>query len=126
MVLQTIREKISGILAFFILGILVIPFAFVGVSSYFQSDSVNVLALVNEQEITVTEFNNSFQNYRRRMQSMLGNSLRSDAMFDQPIIRRQHLDDMIDRELLEQVSVEIGPGCGRRGAGAGHSHHHRL
>ncbi len=37
MVLQSIRERFSGIIAIFILAILIIPFAFVGVGSYFTS-----------------------------------------------------------------------------------------
>ena len=107
MVLQSIRERLSGILLIFILAILIIPFAFVGVGSYFSSDAVNSVAVVNDQPITITDFNTSFQNYRRRMQSMLGNNFDAE-MFDQPIIRRQHLDNMIDEELLAQASADAG------------------
>jgi len=107
MVLQTIRERLSGILLIFILTILIIPFAFVGVSSYFSSDTVNSVAVVNDQPITITEFNTSFQNYRRRMQSMLGQNFDAE-MFDQPIVRRQHLDTMIDQALLSQASEDAG------------------
>ena len=41
MVLQSIRDRLTGIIAIFIFAILIIPFAFVGVSSYFTSDTVN-------------------------------------------------------------------------------------
>ena len=41
MVLQAIRERLTGIIAVFIFAILIIPFAFVGVNSYFTSDTVN-------------------------------------------------------------------------------------
>lgn len=107
MVLQAIRERLSGILALLILGILVVPFALVGVSSYFRSDPVNVVARVNDQEITQSEYTQSFQNYRRRMQSLLGENF-DPEQFDQPVIRRQHLENLIDQELLQQVSVETG------------------
>ncbi|MDT8320253.1 MAG: SurA N-terminal domain-containing protein [Xanthomonadales bacterium] len=107
MVLQSIREKLSGIVLIFIVGILIIPFAFVGVGSYFSSDAVNAVAVVNGEEISSTEYNQSFQNYRRQMQSLLGT--RFDAVqFDQPIVRRQHLDSLIDERLLAQVSLEAG------------------
>ena len=72
MVLQSIRDRLNGIIAIFILGLLIIPFAFVGVSSYFTSGAVNAVALVNDQEITANDFNQAFQNYRRRMQAQMG------------------------------------------------------
>lgn len=107
MVLQSIRDRLNGIVAIFILALLIIPFAFVGVSSYFTSDAVNSVALVNDQEITIGQFNQSFQNYRRRMQSFLGANF-DPEQFDQAIVRRQHLDALIDEELLSQASVDAG------------------
>jgi peptidyl-prolyl cis-trans isomerase D len=107
MVLQSIRDRLTGIIAIFILALIAIPFAFVGVSSYFTSDAVNAVAVVNDQEITVNEFNQGFQNYRRRMQSQLGAAF-DPEQFDQAIVRRQFLDRMIDEELLAQVSIDAG------------------
>ncbi len=107
MVLQTIREKLTGILAGIFFAVLIIPFAFVGVNSYFTSDAVNAVAVVNDQEITVNEFNQSFQQYRRQMQGRLGANFDAEA-FDQPLVRRQHLDSMIDQELLAQLAFEAG------------------
>jgi peptidyl-prolyl cis-trans isomerase D len=107
MVLQSIRDRLTGIIAIFIFAILIIPFAFVGVSSYFTSDAVNALAVVNDQEITISEYSTAFQNYRRRMQAQLGQAF-DPELFDQAIIRRQYLEQMIDEELLAQVSLEAG------------------
>jgi peptidyl-prolyl cis-trans isomerase D len=107
MVLQSIRDRLTGIIAIFILGLLIIPFAFVGVSSYFTSDAVNAVAVVNDQEITSGEFNQGFQNYRRQMQARLGAAF-DPELFDQAVVRRQFLDRMIDEELLAQVSIDAG------------------
>ncbi len=107
MVLQSIREKLTGIIAIFIFAILIIPFAFVGVSSYFTADAVNAVAVVNDQEITVSEFNASFQNYRRRLQAQMGTAF-DPELFDQAIVRRQFLDQLIDEELMAQASLEAG------------------
>jgi peptidyl-prolyl cis-trans isomerase D len=63
--------------------------------------------VVNDQEITIAQFNQSFQNYRRRMQSLMGTNFDAEQ-FDQAIVRRQHLDTMIDQELLAQVAVDAG------------------
>ena len=107
MVLQSIRDRLTGIVAIFIFAILIIPFAFVGVNSYFQSDAVNAVAVVNDKEITINEFNSGFQNYRRRMQAQMGDAF-DPELFDQAIVRRQFLDQMIDEELMAQVSVDAG------------------
>ena len=107
MVLQSIRDRLTGIIAIFIFAILIIPFAFVGVSSYFTSDAVNAVAVVNDQEITISEYSTAFQNYRRRMQAQMGQAF-DPELFDQAIIRRQYLEQMIDEELLAQVSLEAG------------------
>lgn len=107
MVLQSIRERLTGIIAIFVFGIIIIPFAFVGVSSYFTSDALNAVAVVNDQEITANEFNQGFQNYRRRMQAQMGTAFDAEA-FDQAVVRRQYLDQLIDEELLAQVAVDAG------------------
>ncbi len=88
MVLQSIRERLTGVLAFTILGILVVPFALVGVNQYFTSSGANVVARVNETEISSNDFNQSFSNYRRRMQSIMGAAY-DPVQFDQLVVRRR-------------------------------------
>ena len=107
MVLQTIRERLTGILAFVILGILVIPFAFVGVNSYFQSGTENLVAVVDDQDITFNEFNQSFLDYRRRMQSIMGAAFDPED-YDTPLARREHLDRMIDERVLANAAAAMG------------------
>lgn len=107
MVLQKIRERLTGILAIVILGILVIPFAFVGVNSYFQAGNENLVAVVDGQEITFNEFNQSFLDYRRRMQSIMGAAFDPDQ-YDSPIARREHLDRMIDERVLALAADGMG------------------
>lgn len=107
MVLQSIRERLTGILAFTILGILVIPFALVGVNQYFTSSGDNIVAKVNDKEITTNEFNQSFSNYRRRMQSIMGAAY-DPMQFDQLVVRREHLDNLIDQELITQAADSLG------------------
>ncbi len=107
MVLQSIRERLTGVLAFTILGILVIPFALVGVNSYFTSSGDNIVARVNETDISSTDFNQSFSNYRRRMQSIMGAAY-DPVQFDKLIVRREHLDNLIDQELITQAAQSLG------------------
>ena len=44
--LQAIRDRVSGIVAGIILGLLAIPFALVGIQNYFTPDPGNVVATV--------------------------------------------------------------------------------
>ena len=107
MVLQSIRERLTGILAFAILGILIIPFLLVGVNEYFTSSGGNIVARINEKEITYNDFNESFSNYRRRMQSIMGVAY-DPVQFDQLTVRREHLDNLIDNELILQATKSMG------------------
>jgi len=107
MFLQSIRERLTGILAFAILGILIVPFALVGVNEYFVSSGGNTVARINETEISLTDFNQSFSNYRRRMQSIMGAAY-DPVEFDKLVMRRQHLDGLIDQELITQAAFSMG------------------
>lgn len=107
MVLQKFRDRLTGVMAIFVLALLAVPFALVGVNSYFAPDTENRVAIVNEEGITLSDYNTSFQNYRERMRSFLGENFDAER-FDGPVVRRQHLDSMIDQELLRQVAAETG------------------
>ena len=105
--LQSIRDRLTGILAFFILGILVIPFAFVGVNSYFTSGTENIVARINDKEITFNDFNQSYSNFRRRMQQIMGAAF-DPLEYDTLVARREHLDRLIDEELINQAAGTMG------------------
>ncbi len=107
MVLQSIRERLTGILAFTILGILVIPFAFVGVNQYFTSSSGNLVAKVNDKEISYNDFNQSYSDYRRQMQSLMGAAFDPEE-FDTLKAKREHLDNMINQALITQAATSMG------------------
>jgi peptidyl-prolyl cis-trans isomerase D len=104
--LQQIRERLTGILAFVIIGILVIPFAFVGVNSYFSAGNANLVALVNDQEISFNDFNQSFLDFRRRAMAQMGAAFDATE-FESDIARMEHLDSMIDQVLLRQAALEL-------------------
>ncbi len=107
MVLQSIRDRLTGILAFAILGILIVPFALVGVNEYFTTDGGNIVARINDVEISSNDFSQSYSNYRRRMQSIMGASF-DPVEFDTLIARRAHLDSLIDQELITQAAQSMG------------------
>jgi peptidyl-prolyl cis-trans isomerase D len=106
MVLQVIRERLTGPALWVILGILIVPFAFVGVNEYLSSGSGNQVALVNDEEITFEAFNQSFINYRRGMQQRMGEAF-NPAEYDSLVARLEYLDQMIDEELLRQAAMDM-------------------
>jgi hypothetical protein len=49
--LQAIRERVTGIVAIFVLGLLAVPFLFFGVESYMRAVPQDAVATVGDDEI---------------------------------------------------------------------------
>lgn len=109
--LQSIREHTSGWIAGLIIALLIIPFAFWGVGDYFGIIATNYVAKVNGQEIAAAQFQQEYQQtYNRQIQQFrqfLGEQFDPD-MINQEQLRREVLDRMINRVLLEQQVRELG------------------
>ena len=105
--LQLIRDRLTGMVAFFIFAILIIPFAFVGVDSYFTSVPDNAVARVNDSDITINDFQTSWTRYQGQLRSALGDNY-DPEQFDTPVARRDHLEGLINRELMRQFSEQSG------------------
>ncbi len=103
--LQLIRDRLTGMVAFFIFAILIIPFAFVGVDSYVTSVPDNAVARVNDTDITIADFQNSWTRYQGQLRSALGDNYDPDQ-FDTPVARRDHLEGLINRELMLQFALK--------------------
>lgn len=105
--LQVIRERITGIVAIIIFGflaILLIPF---GAQNFNQAVTADAVARVGDSDITRTEFESSFNNYRQRLRQLLGANF-DEFAYSQPLIRRQHLDSLIDQRLLQLYADDSG------------------
>ncbi len=105
--LQTIRERAQGWIAWVIVILISIPFALWGIQSYLGVGSEPVVATVNGVEITERELDYRFQNTRARLREQLGTSYRPE-LFDDKKMRSQVLDQMIRDNLLQQTSQELG------------------
>ncbi|WP_376697161.1 SurA N-terminal domain-containing protein [Wenzhouxiangella sp. EGI_FJ10305] len=106
--LQVIRERVTGIVAIFVLGLLAIPFLFFGLDSYMGGGvSQNAIATVGGTDISASEFETSFAQYRARLRDQLGDRY-SDIDTNQPAVRREHLEQMIDQVLLRQYAEDLG------------------
>ncbi len=97
--LQALREKTSGWIAFFILAAVSVPFAFFGIEHYFQAKVSSFVAKVGDNEISPDDFRQRLDQYRRQAIQMQGENFDS-SYFDSPEVKRQLLERMIDEELL--------------------------
>ncbi len=105
--LQAIRERVTGIVAIFILGLLAVPFLFFGLESYVGSVPQDAVATVGEAEISSSDFQTSFARYRAELRQQQGDAY-DEIATNQPIFRRQHLEQMIDEELLRVHADKMG------------------
>ncbi len=105
--MQAIRDRASGFIAWTIIGLICVVLVATGGFEYFNTTPQDAVAAVNGEEIPLSEFNKSFSRYRARLQSQFGGSLGTDY-FDQPLIRREHLELLIDREVRVQAARDAG------------------
>jgi peptidyl-prolyl cis-trans isomerase D len=105
--LNFIRVHAQGWIAWFIVGLISIPFALWGVNSYLTGPSAVVVAKVNGEEITQTEYKQALQQYREQMRSRLADKF-DPAIFDSFEIKQAVLNGIVDKKLLRMVSHDIG------------------
>ncbi len=105
--LQAIRDRVTGVVAFIILGLLAVPFLFFGVESYINTVPEDAVAVVGEEEITVNEFQADFARYRAQLREQQGDQY-DEIATNQPTVRREFLEEMIDQALLRQHALSVG------------------
>ena len=102
-----IRDRASSVVAYVIIGLLVISFALWGIQEYFGAGGAPAAAAVNDAEISVPEFSEQFQQYRQQLRSTLGASFEQQYP-DESVIKTQVLQEMVDLEILRQEATEAG------------------
>jgi peptidyl-prolyl cis-trans isomerase D len=105
--LHFIRDRAQGWIAWFIVGLISIPFALWGVNSYLTGASDVVVAEVNGKEIKQVELQRSVQQYRDQMRNMLGEQF-DPAMFEGNAMKRSILDGLIEQQLLREANDKLG------------------
>lgn len=104
--LNFIRERAQGWIAWVIVGLLIIPFALWGINQYFGNGGKLVAATVNGTDISQSEFQQAFYDQRNRMQQMLAGQY--DAQLFDPQIKKRVINELVDRELLLQHASDAG------------------
>jgi peptidyl-prolyl cis-trans isomerase D len=91
----------------FILALLVLPFAFVGVDSYVRNaGGEKDVATVGSESISPQDFENALRSQQQQMQRALGKSF-DPAMFDNPEVRQQVLDGVVNQRLIQVTAQDM-------------------
>jgi peptidyl-prolyl cis-trans isomerase D len=105
--LQTIRERAQGWIAWAIVVLITIPFALWGIQSYLGIGGEPVVASVNGVDIKERAFDYRYREVRARLREQLGAAYRPE-LFNDKTMRAQVLDQMIRDNLMLQVSRDMG------------------
>ncbi len=101
--LQAIREKVKGWVAYTIIALLVVPFATVGVYNYVTGGSDPTVAEVNGDEITRRQLDYAVQQYQGQLREQLGDDYqRFLDTVDAGLLRRQQLERLVNETLVRQ------------------------
>jgi len=105
--LQSIRDKSKGWLAYLIVGFISIPFLFWGIQQYIGVGGELVAAKVNDTEISMRDFQRSLQQQQQQMRSMFGGKVPAE-MLQGSAIQQSVVSNMVREELLRQYSTDKG------------------
>lgn len=98
--IQSLRENLSGTVAFILVGLIAIPLAFFGVESLFlNSTRVNDVATVNGEDITELELERAVVTQINQILSYLGADI-DPSIIDEAAIRPLALDQLIQQKAL--------------------------
>jgi len=109
--LQTIREKAQGWIAWFIVILISIPFALWGINSYLGGGSEPVMASVGGVEITERNFEQRYRDFRQQLRERMGANYRPELL-DEKALRAQVLESVIREEVVRQASSGLGLAAG--------------
>lgn len=99
--LQAIREKVTGWIAYGIIFLISIPFALWGVNSYFGGGEIAPAATVNGEEITARDLDQAYANYRQRLAQLFGGVI-PESFGNETLLRETVRDQLIEEFALRQ------------------------
>lgn len=99
--LQNIRDRATGPVAWVVIGLLIVGFSLWGIESYFTTAPNPKLAEVGDVEITRAELQRAYDMRYQRLQAMLGENFRHD-MIDPKAFKRGVLDELVQAAVLDQ------------------------
>ncbi|MDX1432556.1 MAG: SurA N-terminal domain-containing protein [Gammaproteobacteria bacterium] len=107
MLLQSIRDKATGWIAWVIVILISIPFALWGIQEYLSPGGSATIAKINGTEVSVNEFHRLYQRQRMQLQAMLGPRF-DPRQIDEERLRERALNDLVDGEVVLQAAIASG------------------
>ena len=109
--LQTIRDRASGWIAYVIVGLLIVPFALWGINSYFGNPDPVDAAVVGDRSVSLRDFQQAYRRQQDALRSTLGSAY-DPARYDTLEVKREVLQQLIDDAVLartaEQRRLRVG------------------
>jgi len=105
--LQQIRDRTSGIVAGFIIALLIVPFAFFGIETFNSGGGDPVIAKVGSQKIHQSQFQHSYDQRYQQFLALTGENFDA-SKFDPKLFRKMVLDDMTQESVLRQYAEKSG------------------
>ena len=111
--LTNIRDRSSGIFAWFIAALIIIPMAFFGVSQYASTEARPTIIEIGDQKIVQQEYQaRLLQAQNRARQSNPG--LANSDVLNSDFYKRQVLQSMIDQSIASHVASEYNYQVGEK------------
>ncbi len=101
--LQAIRDKVTGWIAYGIIFLISVPFALWGVNSYLGGGEAPPVAVVNGEEITQAVLDREYADYRQRLSQLFGGSI-PESFGTELMLRQQVLGQLIEEVALRQYT----------------------
>lgn len=105
--LQGIRDRAHGWLAWVVVLLISVPFALWGIQEYLGNDADAPVATVNGLELSVPQFQHAYAQEKARLHALLGGDF-DQNLFDEGQFKQAALDRLIERELLIQAAHRNG------------------
>jgi len=102
--LQFIRDRAQGWIAWVIVGLIIIPFALWGLNEYVGGGTEIAAAEVNGQEISQGLLQETYYRQRQRLQQMFGDQL-PEELFSEASMKKQLLQQLIEAEVVLQSTL---------------------
>lgn len=107
--LQDIRDNAQGLVAKIIIGLIVVSFSLFGVESLLSGGSQTNAAVVNGEDITLTELEQAIYFQKQRILGQLGDDA-NPAMLDDATLRSPSLERLIQRKLVLLAAADANIG----------------
>ncbi|MEO0367254.1 MAG: SurA N-terminal domain-containing protein [Pseudomonadota bacterium] len=103
--LTEIRDRSSGVFAYFIAALIIVPMAFWGVQEYANTNATPTILSIGDTKISQQDFQQQLRVAQDRERQRNPN-LTSNEFFNSDFFKRRVLDSLVNRALVENIANE--------------------